>query len=130
MNSKILSLLFTAFLFLSFSSIAQGKWEKLGTRIVNYGLDKDVIPVGGREGNFTKLKVVVKGGAVNMHRMTVHYMNGEVEKVALKHNFSKASATRTIDLKGHKRKIKKITFFYDTKNLARKRATVHVFGRH
>ena len=130
MNTRILSLLFTAFLFLSFTSTAQGKWERLGSRVVNFGLDKDVIPVGAHEGNFTKLKIVVKGGAINMHRMTVEYMNGEVEKIALKHNFSKSSATRLIDLKGHKRKIKKITFFYDTKNLARKKATVHVFGRH
>lgn len=129
MNTRILPLLITAMLFLSFSSTAQ-KWERLGSRVVNFGLDKDVIPVGAHEGNFTKLRVVVKGGAINMHRMTVHYMNGEVEKIALKHNFSKKSATRLIDLNGHKRKIKKIVFFYDTKNLARKRATVSVFGRH
>ena len=130
MNTRILSLLFTAFLLLSSNTDAQTKWERLGSRVVNFGLDKDVIPVGAHEGNFTKLKVVVKGGAINMRRMTVEYMNGEVEKIELKHNFSRSSSTRLIDLNGQKRKIKKISFFYDTKNLARKRATVHVFGRH
>ena len=120
MSTKILSLLFTAFIFLSFNVDAQAKWERLGSRAVNFGLDKDVIPVGAHEGNFTKLKIIVKGGAINMHRMTVEYMNGEVEKIELKHNFSKSSSTRMIDLKGHKRKIKKITFFYDTKNLTRR----------
>ena len=130
MSTKILSLLFTAFIFLSFNVDAQAKWERLGSRAVNFGLDKDVIPVGAHEGNFTKLKIIVKGGAINMHRMTVEYMNGEVEKIELKHNFSKSSSTRMIDLKGHKRKIKKIMFFYDTKNLTRRRAVVHVFGRH
>lgn len=130
MNTKFLSLLFTAFLFFSFQGVAQGNWEKLGSRVVNFGLDKDIIPVGAHEGAFTKLKIVVKGGAINMHKMKVHYMNGETQNIALKHNFSKQSASRVIDLKGNKRLIKKITFFYDTKNLARKRATVHVLGRH
>jgi hypothetical protein len=129
MNTKILSVLFSAFLLISFTGTAQ-KWERLGSRKVNYGLDKDVIPVGVHEGAFTKLRIVVKGGAVNMHKMKIEYMNGEKQEVALRHNFSSKSASRIIDLKGNKRIIKKITFFYDTKNLARKRATVHVFGRH
>lgn len=129
MNTKILSLLFTAFLLVSFTGTAQ-KWERLGSRVVNYGLDKDVIHVGAHEGAFTKLRIVVKGGAINMHKMTIEYMNGEKDEVELRHNFSKQSASRIIDLNGNKRLIKKITFFYDTKNLARRRAAVHVFGRH
>lgn len=130
MNTKFLTLLFTAFLFISFNSNAQANWEKLGTRVVNYGLDKDIIPVGAHDGAFTKLKFVVKGGAINMHKVKVEFMNGETQEIALRHNFSKNSASRVIDLNGNKRLIKKITFFYDTKNLARRKASIHVFGRH
>lgn len=130
MSTRILSVLFISFLFLSFTSVTPARWERLGSRAVNYGLDKDVILVGAHEGTFTKLRVVVRGGAINMHKMKVAYMNGEEHDVVLKHNFTKKSASRIIDLNGNKRFIKKITFFYDTKNLARRRAVVHVFGRH
>lgn len=131
MNFKILSLLVSAFFFLSFTSNAQRgeKWERLGTRAVNYALDKDDIHVGAKEGGFTKLKVVVTGGALNMHKMVVTYMNGEKEEIELRHNFAKGSASRVIDLKGGTRLIKEIRFFYDTKNPARSKAKVSVFGR-
>jgi len=129
MNIKILSLLFTAFLFLSFSSVAQAKWEKLGSRVVNYGLDRDVIHVGAQRGGFTKLKVAVSGGAINMHKMIVEYQNGTKESIDLRFNFSKKSASRVIDIRGGKRLIRDITFVYDTKNLSRTKAKVHVLGR-
>lgn len=130
MNIRILSLAVSVLFLMSFAPTQKAKWERLGSRKVNYGLEKDVIPVGAHEGVFTKLKVVVKGGAINMHKMKVNFMNGSSQEIALKHNFSKNSGSRIIDLKGGKRIIKNITFFYDTKNLARSRATVHVFGRH
>ena len=106
-----------------------GRWVKLGSKKVNYGLDRDVIRVGAKEGGFTKLKVKVTGGALNMHRMIVEYGNGSKDEINLRHNFSKRTASRVVDLNGGKRIIKDITFWYDTKNLARKKARVTVFGR-
>lgn len=131
MNYKVLSLVFSAFLFLSFTSHSQkrAKWEKLGVRAIDYKIDKDDIHVGAKEGGFTKLKVVVTRGAVNMHKMVVTYMNGEKEEIILRHNFKKGSGSRIIDLKGGKRLIKNIRFFYDTKNLAKSKAKVIVFAR-
>jgi len=129
MKSKYLVLFVLGLLFISFNGHSQ-TWERLGNRVVNYGLDKDDIFVGAHEGAFTKIKVEVSGGALNMHRMIVHYMNGSKQEISLKHNFNKKSSSRVIDLKGNKRLIKKITFVYDTKNLARAKAKVHVFGRH
>ena len=111
-------------------SAAQGNWEKLGTKVVNFKVDRNVLVVGAHEGNFKKLKVAVSGGSLNMHRMVVHYGNGSKEEIELRHNFSKASASRVIDLRGHDRVIKKVVFVYDTKNAARQKAKVHVFGKH
>ncbi len=127
MNAKILTLFFALFIFAAHSQ--QTKWEKLGTRLVDKRLDKDVIPVGARKGGFTKLKVEVRGGAINMHKMIVTYKNGSKESIALRHNFGPRSGSRIIDIRGGKRLIQKITFFYDTKNLNPGKATVHVFGR-
>ncbi len=131
MNYKILSVLFTAFMFISLTGFSQAntKWEKLGMRAVDYKLDADDIHVGAKEGGFTKLKVLVTGGALNMHRMVVTYMNGEKDEIELRHNFTKGSTSRVIDLNGGTRLIKHIRFFYDTKNLAPGKAKVSVFGR-
>ena len=131
MNYKILSVLFTAFMFISLTGFSQAntKWEKLGMRAVDYKLDADDIHVGAKEGGFTKLKVLVTGGALNMHRMVVTYMNGEKDEIELRHNFTKGSTSRVIDLNGNVRLIKNIRFFYDTKNLAKGKAKVSVFGR-
>ncbi|MEW7292944.1 DUF2541 family protein [Aquimarina sp. 2304DJ70-9] len=130
-RSTIVSLLLVIlFLGSSFTITNIVKWEHLGSRTVNYRLDKDVIKVTAREGSFKKLKIKVTGGALNMHRMVVQYGNGQKDVIQLRHNFSRKSTTRMIDLKGGKRIIRDITFFYDTKNMSRKRAKVHIFGRH
>jgi len=105
------------------------KWLKLGATKVSYKLDRDVLHVGARQGGFSKLKLVVTKGNLNMHKMVVEYGNGTKDIIPLKHNFKKGSDTRVIDLEGGKRKIKDVTFWYDTKNYSRKRATVHVFAR-
>ncbi len=119
-----------ALLALFMMSFVPPKWERLGSRKVNFGIDKDVIAVGAHDGAFTKLKIEVRGGAINMHKMIVHFANGTEQNVELKHNFEKGGGSRIIDLAGNKRIIKSITFFYDTKNHANSKATVHVFGRH
>ena len=59
----------------------QSKWEKLGSRKVNFTLDKDVIQLGAKEGAFSKLMIKVTGGAINMHRMIIQYGNGGKEEV-------------------------------------------------
>lgn len=131
MKSKLFGLFLLSAFLMSFSVLkVAGDWEKLGSRVVNYGVDKDVIPVGANEGGFKKLKVVVKGGAINMHKMDVNFMNGADQTVELRHNFNKNSMSREIDLTGDKRRIKSIVFYYDTKNLAKSKAVVTVFGKH
>ena len=129
MNAKLLTLFFALFLF-SAHTQAQAKWEKLGTRTVDYKIDRDVVPVGARKGGFTKLKIAVRGGAINMHKMIVTYKNGTKETIALKHKFGPKSESRVIDIRGGKRLIKNITFFYDTRGLSPGKAVIHVFGRH
>ena len=128
MKTRIL--FFALFSFLVMSFAIPPKWEKLGSRKVNFGIEKDVIAVGAHEGAFTKLKIQVTGGSLNMKSMVVHFKNGEQKDIGLKHNFSKGSGSRVIDLPGNKRLIQKIAFVYDTKNNSNRRATVHVFGRH
>lgn len=130
--TKTLGLILLTGLLFSIQNInaQQDSWEKLGTKKVNFGLDKDVIPITSAEGVFTKLKVKVTAGSLNMHKMVVVYGNGQRDEIQLKHNFGRGGATSVLDLAGNKRVIKKVIFWYDTKNRSRKRATVHLFGKH
>jgi hypothetical protein len=104
-------------------------WVRLGSRKVNYTVDRDEIPVTYRGGAFESIRVVVTGGSMNMHKCVVHFENGGVQEIDLRHTFTRASSSRVIDLRGNKRFIEKIVFWYDTKNLSRGRATVTVFGK-
>ena len=103
-------------------------WTLLGTRKVDFGLDRDVIPVTWRDGAFTSLKITVRGG-LNMHKCVVHFENGGTQEIPLRENFRGRSATRTIDLNGNKRLIEKVVFWYDTKGLRAREATIHLWGK-
>lgn len=105
-------------------------WEHLGTRKINYSLEKDHIMVTAAEGSLTSLKLKVTGGDLNMHRMVVVYGNGMRDEIELRHHFRHRSSSRIIDLNGNNRIIKQVIFWYDTKNYANHRATIHLYGRH
>ncbi len=131
MRTNIIQSLFLFILFtIGHTTLQAQRWEDLGSRVVNWGLDKDIIKVTYREGKFNAIKFVVRGGAVNMHRCIVHFENGETQEIALKHHFRRGDDSRVIDLVGNQRFIDRIVFFYDTKNRSRHRAVVNVWGRH
>jgi len=111
-----------------FSGKAQD-WELLGSQKVNFGLDHDEIPVTSKEGKFSAIQIKVLDGGINMHSCIVYFGNGEKQEVELRYNFAPGSESRVVDLSGNKRFINRIAFWYDTKNLSFKRATVEVYGR-
>src|SRR5687767_6150205 len=125
------SVLFTLLLLSSMliSFMAPPKWVSLGSKKVDFLVDKDVIPVTYREGAFTAIKLEVNDGALNMHRCVIHFENKSTQEVELRHNFGKGSESRVIDLKGNKRFIERIEFWYDSKNAQLRKATVTVWGR-
>lgn len=107
------------------------RWENLGQRKVNYSLDRDEIMVTARDGRFSAVKLKVRKGAINMHKMTIHFGDGTKQQVNLRNKIPAGGETRVVNLKGNKKRvIRKVVFWYDTKNLANKRATVELWGRH
>ena len=109
---------------------APPRWEKLGQRKVNYKVDRDEIAVTLREGRFTAVKLFVRKSPVNMHKMIIHYRNGDKQNVNLRNKIPAGGQTRVVDLNGGKRVIKKVVFWYDTKGIQDKRATIELWGRH
>ncbi len=133
MKAQISILTLVSFLFFASSFTLPEEtrfdWNRLGSKKVSYSLDRDVLHIGANDGLYSKLKLAVTGGSVNMHKMVVEYGNGAKDTIMIKQNFQKRTDSRVIDLQGNKRVIKKISFWYDTKNRSQRQATMHVFGK-
>lgn len=112
------------------ADISLRAWEKLGERRVNFGIDHDEILVTRTEGNFTGIKILVKRAPVNIHRVAIHFGNGGMQEVELRSEIPAGGESRIIDIKGGDRIIRKVVFWYDTKNKADVRAEVELWGRH
>lgn len=106
-----------------------GSWRLLGTVQAGHQADHDVIIVKGPYDYFRKLKFKVTNSPVNIQRMIVTYDDkGLPEKIDTRFEIPKGGESRVIDLKGGKRKLKTIEFWYDTKGILNGKAEVTVFG--
>ena len=123
-----------ALFMLSLSNVGFGQnlikdWKMLGTRVVDYTLDHDVVSLNNSQEAYTSLKVVVKNGSLNMHKATIHYANGDKQDITFPDVVTTESDGRTIDLKGNDRVIEKVTFWYDTRKSSNQKATIEVYGK-
>jgi len=85
------------------------EWELLGsTRIGGFGVDRDTIDVGRKEGRFEKVALEAKEGRLFVLELTVVYGNNETERIDLRRHLREGERTPPIDLKGRGRAIKRI----------------------
>jgi hypothetical protein len=105
-------------------------WELLGQRKVNFGVDRDVIPVTVTEGTFSKLKLTVLHNGIELLDLKVFYANSDVQDIAIRKYIAAGGETRVIDLTGEERVIRKVQFIYETKGRKPVRATLQLWGRH
>jgi len=106
-----------------------GSWVIIGTTHAAHTADHDGIVVQGPGDNFRALKLKVTDAGLNLMKMVVTYDNGQPDNIEVRQNIPKGGETRVIDLKGGKRSIRRIDFWYDTKGLLNGRADVTIFGR-
>src|SRR5712692_4967894 len=107
----------------------QAVWEHLGMRRVNFRLDHDVI-LAASEGRFRSVRIVVAGGDLELFDVKITFGNGETFSPATRLYFKENSRSRTIDLPGAARIIRRIDFYYrSAPGGGQGRATVHVYGR-
>jgi len=104
-------------------------WTLLGTRVVDYTLDRDVISLKENDKLYTALKFKVKNGTLNMHKATVHFANGDVQDIEFPAEIDRTNDGRKIDLAGNMRNIDKVTFWYDTKNSSNDKSIVEVWAK-
>ncbi len=104
-------------------------WTLLGTREVDYTIDRDVISLKESKVTITGLKFIVKNGTLNMHKATVHFANGDTQDIEFDDEVNNQNDGRLWDLKGNSRKIEKVTFWYDTVNNSKDKSIVQVWGK-
>jgi hypothetical protein len=104
----------------------EGRWEMLGTSHVDGKNDHDRIVVNNR-GSFRALQLGVKGGAIEFHRVVVHFENGGDSDLEIRDRIQDRGKTRVIDLPGDRRRIRSIEFWY-SKERWRSRPYVNVWG--
>lgn len=117
----------------SYAAVAQNTltWDKLGTEAVDYAIDHDVVTLKGKTETetYSALKIKVINGTVNIHKATVHFANGDTQDIDLPKELNAGNDGKLIDLKGNKRVIEKVTFWYDTKAASNEKAVVEVWGK-
>ena len=120
-----------AIIFSAYSTFAQNKltWDKIGTETVDYTIDHDVVSLNKSQQAYTALKIKVTNGTLNVHKVTVHFTNGENQDVELPDVLTEGNDGKLIDLIGNKRLIDKVTFWYDTENKNNEKAVVEVWAR-
>lgn len=107
----------------------KSSWTMIGDVKAGYGNDHDALHVQGPFDNFRKVKLRISNADVNMDKMVITYDSGVPDNIPLKFVIRQGEESRTIDLPGRKRSIRKIEFWYDTKGVFSGKAKVTVFGK-
>ena len=109
---------------------APGEWRYLGTVNARFTADHDAIVVQGPYDFFRKIKFKVTSAPINLIRLIVTYDDGGLpENIDTRFSIPAGGESRVIDLRGNRRKIRTIEFWYDTKGVLQGRANVSVFGQ-
>lgn len=116
-------------LLVSCASGSGGGWELLGRKDVSLLVDHDTLDVGRSQGRFRELKFVVEGAPVEMYDVRIVFGDGSDFRPQTRLNFAPNSVSRSIDLPGRSRVIRKIDFVYRKTSGLFRQATVSVYGR-
>ena len=135
LRSLLVILLFLNFTFICAQQVVvprggpAGSWRLLGTVTAKHTADHDQIIVAGPHDYFRRLKFKVIHSPLIMKRMIVRYDDrGAPENIEIRFTIPKGGESREIDLKGGRRKIKAVDFWYETKGFLNGKAELTLFG--
>jgi len=106
-----------------------GRWELLGSRLVEFHADHDAV-LAGLQGSYRAIRIDVDRAPLEMYDIKVNFANGESYSPDIRHHFREGGWSRIIDLPGLKRVIKSVEFWYKTTHRGEGRAKVDVWGLH
>lgn len=104
-------------------------YQLLGKREVNFGIDKDTIPVNRAAGPMRQLLIVAKFNPVEVHTIRIFFEGGATYDANVRERLFVGRDKLVIDLPGAARKISEVSFRYRKLNNAVRRATVELWGK-
>jgi hypothetical protein len=113
----------------SSENMVNDNWKELGRVKAGHNGDHDRIEIIGPHDSFRRLKFRVENSPLNMSKMVVVYEDGAPENIEVKNDIPKGGESRSIDLKGGKRKLKSVEFWFDTKGILNGKAEVILYGQ-
>jgi hypothetical protein len=104
------------------------EWVELGCQRVGFGVDRDVIRVGRREGRFRAIRLRASENWIEMLDLKVVYSNGDPDDLSVRSVVRPGEPTRPIDLRGRERSIDRIEMVYRSNPSFRGRARICIEG--
>ena len=131
MFNRILIVGILLFGFSSSDVMAEEKkgWKVLGQTIVNEGVNRTQIQINAKKGTFRQIRVQVKKAPVEIERLILHFDDKEKQVVWLKRNYEEGSWSRVVNVKGGKRAIKRVVFWYSGSVSGDEKPVVFLWGR-
>jgi hypothetical protein len=112
-----------------FSNIIPAGAEFLGKREVNFGIDRDTIPISRAAGPLRQLIVVARMNPVEVYNIRVIFESGASEDFSLREKLFGERDRLIVDLPGNARRVREVIFRYRKLNNAARRAVVELWGR-
>ena len=109
--------------------ILDGNDVMFGYQNVGFGLDRDVIKVGGEIGKFDRLRLRVLGNDVHINSLKVVYMDGTEQNLAVDADVRANTRTSWLEVQGDKF-IREIQMNYRSKPNFKGQARIEVTGQY
>jgi hypothetical protein len=109
--------------------ITDGNDVMFGYQNVGFGIDRDVIKVGGEIGKFDRLRLRVLGNDVHLNTLKVVYMDGTEQDLAVDADIRANTRTSWLEVQGDKF-IREIQMSYRSKPNFKGQARIEVTGQY
>ncbi|HKZ96503.1 MAG TPA: DUF2541 domain-containing protein [Hyphomicrobiaceae bacterium] len=110
-------------------TVKEGNDVMFGYQNVGFGIDRDVIKVGGDLGKFDRIRLRVLGNDIHINSLKVVYVDGDAQDLAVDADIKANTKTRWFELKGD-RFIREIQLLYRSKPNLKAQARVEVAGQY
>jgi len=106
-----------------------GRWVRLGTREVNFGVDRDSIVISRSRGPMRQLLVKARTSPVEIYDIRVIFTNGTSYDAADRQRLNTGSDMVYINLPGVARSVREVIFRYRKLAPSSRRAVIELYGR-
>ncbi len=110
-------------------SAYSSRWIRLGSREVNFGLDRDSIVISRARGPMRQLLVRARMSPVEIYDIRVVFFNGRSYDAADRQRLNTGNDRLYINLPGNSRDIREVIFRYRKLAPSSRRATIELYGR-